>query len=100
MGEYQYTDNPFMNNYENYKSMDVNYAQYVPDQQANGMGGGRKKCSKNHNNNNNGGGGGGGGYANNDVNFDDSYNNYGKCREREREFRPICSPNFVSSNVR
>lgn len=78
MGEYQYTDNPFMNNYENYKSMDVNYAQYVPDQ-ANGMGGGRKKCSKNHNNNNNGGGGGGGGgYANNDVNFDDSYNNYGK----------------------
>lgn len=87
MGEYEYKDNPFMNNYENYKSMDVNYAQYVPDQPNNGMGGGgmpamgggRKKCSKNHNNGG-GGGGGSGGYANNDVNFDDSYNNYGKSR--------------------
>lgn len=79
-GEYQYMDNPYVNNYENYKSMDVNYAQYVPGQN-NMMGGGRKKCSKHQNNN--GDSNSGRGYENNnnvnsDVKFDDSYNNYGK----------------------
>lgn len=67
MGEYQFTDNPYVNNYDNYKSMDVNYAQYVPEQNMM-MGGKRKKCSKNRSN----------AYGNSDVNFDDSYNNYGK----------------------
>ena len=78
MGEYQYTDNPYLNDYDNYRSMmGVNYHQLVPDKPQQGnMEGGRKKCTKNHNHKN---GGGGNGYQpNNDVNFDDSYNNYGK----------------------
>jgi len=117
MGEYQFTDNPYLNNYENYKSMDINYAQFVPDEGNNMMGGRKKKCSKNRQKEQQQGGGNyetmnmgamsynegnsngynqqdqpsynnqpnqasynqpnNGGYANNDVNFDDSYNNYG-----------------------
>lgn len=30
MGTYEYQDNPYINSYDNYRSLDVNYEQYLP----------------------------------------------------------------------